>query len=647
MILSIDFETRSRVDLKTRGLDVYSSDASTEILCLAAGFSPKEVEVWPASEVPNWVLEYVAGNGKVAAWNAAFEYNIWNRVGAKRLGWPKINWTQMVDSMAIAAANNIPQDLETAGEVVNSEFQKDKRGKRLIQLLCKPQRDGKFKTDEALMQELFDYCKRDVQTEMAIVSSLRPLTPPEQEMWVITQRINERGVPVDPQELDNMIGVVSKELDVINQRITKLTGGIEVTKRDQLLKWFRNNGVPLTDMQAETIEAEANKSHTNPDVAAVLQLRASGAKTSVTKFNKMAEVQVDSRIRNGLVYHGASTGRWASRGINLHNIARPALWMKDKDIADAVELALVQGDHAAMRERFGDKTMDACASIVRNAIKAPKGYTFVDADLSSIENRVASWIAGQNDKVELFRKGLDEYKAFASTSLYNVPYDQVTKDMRQVSKSAVLGCMFGQGAKGLVAYADSMGVTLSLRQATEAVNAYRGSYAKVKNCWFEMGQAAADAVRNPGTPYKAGKTTLKVARGALWMQLPSGRLICWQRPELVEELTPWGKMADVLYVVSQNTFTRQWGRNKLIGSSIFQSSVQGTARDFLAEATRTLEREGVYILNLIHDENLSMSKLEDAKATEEQLMKALTTPPAWAPNFPLAAEAWIDTRYRK
>jgi DNA polymerase len=646
MVLSIDFETRSRIDLKERGLDVYSSDASTEILCLAAGTSPDHVEVWTPDQVPQWVFDHVASGGTVSAWNAAFEWHIWNRVGA-RLGWPEIKWVQMVDSMGVAAANNIPQDLDTAGEVMGAEFQKDKRGKKLIQLLCKPQRTGAFNEDPALMAELLEYCKRDVQTEISIVSKLRPLTASEQDMWVITQKINQRGVPVDARELQNIIQVVDKEMQAINGRITTLTGGIEVTKRDQLLRWFREHGVLLTDMQAETIEAESKKAHEDPLVDEVLQLRTNGAKTSVTKFSKMAEVQVGSRIRNGLVYHGASTGRWASRGINLQNIARPAMWMKDKDIEDAVELALVKGDYEGMRARFGDKTMDACASIVRNAIKAPQGYSFIDADLSSIENRVASWIAGQNDKVEMFRKGLDEYKTFASTSLYHVPYDEVTKDMRQISKSAVLGCMFGQGAKGLVAYAESMGVVLTLAQSEQAVEAYRLSYAKVKNCWYAMGQAAVDAVRNPGKAFPAGKVMIKVAKGALWMQLPSGRLICWQRPEIAQEYTPWGKLADVVYVVSQNTFTRKWGRNKLIGSSIFQSSVQGTARDFLAEATRTLEGEGVDVLNLIHDENLSMSRTEDAKIVEEKLMRALTTPPVWADNFPLAAESWIDTRYRK
>jgi len=645
-ILSIDFETRSRIDLKDRGLDVYARDHSTEIICIAAGFDSGHVGVWAPKNVPNWVLDHAANKGVISAWNAAFEYHIWNHVGSC-LGWPQLRLPQLVDSMAIAAANNLPQDLDTAGEVTGSEFQKDKRGKKLIQLLSKPKRDGTFNEDPELLAEMFDYCKRDVQTEISIVQGLRKLTQHEQAVWVLTQVINQRGVPVDPRELDNICRIVDLELNHINEHIKQITGGIEVTKRDQLLKWFQANGLDLPNMQAETIEKEAKKTHANKDIDTVLKLRSEGAKTSVTKFTKMAEVQVGGRIRNGLVYHGASTGRWASRGINLQNIARPAIWMKDEDIADTVELGLVQGDYVSLKERFGNRTMDVCSSVVRNAIKAPEGFTFVDADLSSIENRVASWIAGQNDKVELFRKGLDEYKTFAATSLYKIPYEEVTKDMRQVSKSAVLGCMFGQGAKGLVDYADGMGVVLSPAQAEEAVNAYRMSYAKVKNCWYQMGQAAIDAIGSPGQSFRAGKVMLKVTNDALWMQLPSGRLICWQRPEVVQEYTPWGKLADVVYVVSQNTFTRKWGRNKLIGSSIFQSAVQGTARDFLAEPALRLEGQGVSIINLVHDEILALSRVELAKEVESLLMQFLTTPPDWAPDFPLAAESWIDTRYRK
>lgn len=962
MILSMDFETRSVVDLPDCGLDVYSSHPSTEIICLAAGYHERTVSVWAPEDVPEWVFEHIRSGGKVSAWNAGFELCIWNRVGAK-LGWPELKIEQVIDSMAIAAANNLPQDLDTAGEVLNSEFQKDKRGKKLIQLLSKPNKEGKFNKDPDLLKEMFDYCRRDVQTEMSIVKGLRPLSPEEQTIWELTQRINARGVSVDVEELKRMVEVVDKELAVINAEIKELTGGIEVTKREQLLKWFHDHGLKLPNMQAETVERAAAEAHDDPTVARVLSLRAEGAKTSVSKFAKMLEMQVDGRIRNGLVYHGASTGRWASRGINLQNIARPAVWMKDADIEDAVELALVGGDYGGMRARFGAKTMEACASIVRNALKAPDGFVYVDADLSSIENRVAAWVAHQDDKLELFRQGLDEYKTFASTSLYNVPYEEVTKDMRQVSKSAVLGCfgadtrvvtkeglkrivdvtpgdylwdgvewvksdgaafmghkwvidlvgvqvtpdhlvlteegwqeaqkvdlksalaladglssgirsivesftpqlgviaatnemcrsvtfakgkapsanladfrqpgraawrkvgtmscrtpkhgkggstaglqqshvatiqktpnlkimgagvfmcakngetalqrfldsskgcwatmtpqwsltgsttmgrtrqktcalhqepnsatirgatcwfggkgvsgpppsfganlqtcteahqpwgessgkvsrqnksswskpvaevptydvincgprnrftiltsagplivhncMYGQGGKGLVAYAAGMGVTLELELAETAVQVYRQDYAKVKNCWYAMGQAAIDAIKNPGTAFRAGRVLLKVSKGALWMQLPSGRLICWQKPEVRKELTPWGKMAEMVYVFGQNTFTRKWGMNKLIGSSIFQSSVQGIARDFIAEPAWRLDRDGVLVVNLVHDEILALARVEEAKEVEQKLLTEMTTPPVWAPNFPLAAESWISLRYRK
>jgi DNA polymerase len=337
------------------------------------------------------------------------------------------------------------------------------------------------------------------------------------------------------------------------------------------------------------------------------------------------------------VYHGASTGRFASRGgLNLQNIARPTL--ADDAIEEATERILVRGEGG---------TMDELSSLVRAAIKAPEGYTFVDADFSSIENRVASWISGQNDVLEAFRLGLDEYKQFASTALYFVPYDEVTKDMRQVSKSAVLGSMYGQGAKGLVEYADGMGVKLTPAEAEKAVKAYRGKYAKVKNSWYDMETQAINAINVPGTAFRSGKVLFKVAKDALWMQLPSGRLICWRHPQVEKQLTPWGAMKDGITVWNQNTFTRKWGRNKLIGSSIFQSAVQATARDMLTEAMLSLDDHGYDVLLCVHDEILILSEESKAKESESKMLEIMVKPPAWAPEFPLAAESWISKRYRK
>jgi DNA polymerase len=194
-----------------------------------------------------------------------------------------------------------------------------------------------------------------------------------------------------------------------------------------------------------------------------------------------------------------------------------------------------------------------------------------------------------------------------------------------------------------------MGVKLNEAQAKNAVDNYRSSYARVKALWTACETAALDAVQNPGTGFFAGKKIkMKVAKKALWMQLPSGRLICWQRPEIELLTTPWETEKLGVTVHSQNTVTRQWGRNPLIGSSIFQSAVQGTARDFLANAMLNLELNGYELINSIHDEVLLLVDEDKAEeALENDVMHIMTTPPVWAPDFPLGAEGWVGKRYRK
>jgi DNA polymerase bacteriophage-type len=650
MIYSIDFETRSTIDLTEQGLDIYANDDTTEVLCIAFGTTPQNVKVTvprPTANLDlNDLLAYVRGGGKIQAWNAMFEYAIWNCVCVPKYGWPPLRLEQCIDTMAIAAANNVPQSLGDAAIFMDANQQKDTRGRYLIQKLCKPTRKGGFENDPELMRELFDYCAQDVRAEIAIGSVLRPLSDVEQEVWTLTQRINLRGVPVDSNELHNAVLAVVRAQDAIDNECVALTG-FKPSERAKLMSWVnaRLNSIgykgigdqPMRDFTAEAVSAMLVYTNLDRLVRRALELRQEGSQTSVAKYAKMMEIQREGRIRNTLVYHGASTGRWASRGgLNLQNIARPTL--SDEEIESAIPRAF----------NDGMATMQELSSLVRSAIRAPEGKTFVDVDFSSIENRVGVWLAGQNDKVELFRKGLDEYKVFASESLYRVPYDQVTKDQRQVSKSAVLGAMFGQGARGLVTYAAGMGVKMSEGQAKSAVDGYRSSYSKVKNLWALCETAAIDAVQNPGMGYMAGKKIkMKMAKDALWMQLPSGRLICWQRPQLELTVTPWGQEKLAVTVHNQNTYTRQWTRNALIGSSIFQSAVQGTARDFLADSVKKLELESVEIVNLIHDEILMLVTEDKAEQTLNRVMEVMNTPPEWASDFPLACEGWISKRYRK
>jgi len=634
MLVNLDFEVRSKVDLPTYGLDIYSSDPSTEVICMAYSIDGGPVKLWtPDTALPMFMFE---DKTWFQGWNVMFEWHIMKYV----LGLD-IRLERCIDTMAIAAANNVPQSLEDAAIFLGTVEQKDPIGKRLIQKLCKPQKDGTFNNDPVLLKQMYDYCMGDVRTEMAIGSVLRPLTAVEQDIWTLTQRINLRGVPVDPNELHSAVLAVVRAQDALDNELLAMTG-CKPSERAKLLAWLNERGAGLKDLTAETVSAMLVSTNLDPQIKRALELRQEGSQTSVAKYAKMMEIQREGRIRNTLVYHGASTGRWASRGgLNLQNIARPTLGTSETQeglIAAAIPRVFVDG--------VG--TMQELSSLVRSAIVAPHGQTFVDVDFSSIENRVGVYLAGQKDKVELFRKGLDEYKTFAADNLYHVSYDDVTKDQRQIAKSAVLGAMFGQGAKGLVKYAEGMGVKLSEGQAKNAVDNYRTSYALVKELWAQCESAAIQAVENPGNPFRAGsKITLKMAKNALWMQLPSGRLICWQRPQLELLTTPWGQQKVGVTVHSQNTYTRQWSRNQLIGSSLFQSAVQGTARDFLAEGLTRLDKAGYEVTNLIHDEYLLLTDEKNAEQTLADVLKMVTQPPKWAPDFPLAGDGWVSKRYKK
>ncbi len=453
-------------------------------------------------------------------------------------------------------------------------------------------------------------------------------------MWQVTNKINELGVPVDRKGCLNAINAVNIEHQKVND-ICHSIAGCRPNQVAKILEFLSSKGVELPDLTADTVRKELAKDHP-ADVMAVLEARQQGSQTAVAKYNKILELQMGDRVRNTLIYHGASTGRWASRGgLNLQNIARPTL--SDEDIVKAERRILEEG---------GSGTIDELSSLVRSAILARDNWTFVDMDFSSIENRVSSWLAEQDDKVEMFRKGLDEYKVFAS-QMYNVEYEAVDKSQRQVAKSAVLGSMFGQGAKGLVAYAEKMGVNLSPNESEALVKSYRTSYRKVQSMWYGLADEAMQAVKTPGLITQYNKIKFKMVGDALYMQLPSDRLICWQRPRIEQVSTPWGDIRPGLTVHSQNTYTRTWSRNNLIGSSIFQSAVQATARDFLSHAMIELDNMGFHIVNLIHDEILIEVPDEKSQQAYKVILQTMTTPPSWAEGFPLDADGWVSKRYKK
>lgn len=746
---SIDFETRSGSDIDL-GLPRYFADPDFKPLCLKF-MLPEEIVVgWEQEQGMDFstlepLFEHVRNGGLVRGWNVMFEYWAWAWC-TKNWGWPVLHLWQCVDTMAEAAAMNLPQSLGKCGPALGlpQDKVKDADGKALIRLLCCPQAapevrpaneyklvatykaaqtrlrkweeaGGRWRNDPQKLRQLYDYCGQDVVSEYTIANGLRRLSEYEQRVWIKTQEINLRGVPVAVEEVAPIAHVVAVESERLNARLERLTAG-EVTagsQRKGILDWINERMEPvatvevvtlrndimrvnyalpegvveefdgkvvikvmdvddlephllaevgkpgshrgtrpfLTGLDGDQVEAVIGKlqarerTPTEDTVLEVLQTRARVAQTSTAKLPKMVMVACpqDVTLKMMLAYHGASTGRYASRGgINLQNLVRPKL--SGGDIAVAHDI-LAMGDHDIAHMLWGERTMDAAVACIRGVLKAPPGYEFIDADFSSVENRVGVWLAGQNDKLEMFRAGLDEYKVFASQALYGVPYDQVTKDMRQMSKSAVLGCLFGQGWFGLIEYAKGYGVTLKPSKSKEVVKLYREEYAEVQKCWWACGDAMVDAVRHPGVVFEVGLLKFVVHKDFLWLKLPSGRAIAWYQPRLEMRRTPWGADKETVTTMGVNSVTKQWQRSVLLGSSAFQSGVQGTARDLQVNGVLNCEAAGYKVVLLVHDEQLSLVKQGwgDVNEYGSLMCKA----PTWAGNLPLAFEGWRGMRFQK
>ena len=171
--VSLDYETYSECDLKTCGAWVYSEHPSTEVICMGYAYGRAEPELWlPGQPLPKFVQN--PNQYPLHAWNSFFEYCIWHNT----LKWSKVRMSMFYDTMAVAASMAFPLSLDKAGRAIGipEDMQKLKRGRYLINKLCKPQRGVRIK-DPDLLEELYEYCRQDVRAERHILEVLNDAQP--------------------------------------------------------------------------------------------------------------------------------------------------------------------------------------------------------------------------------------------------------------------------------------------------------------------------------------------------------------------------------------------------------------------------------------------------------------------------------------
>ncbi len=352
--LSIDLETFSDKDLRKSGVYRYVESPVFEILLFGVSVDGGPVTVYDlcSGEVlPDEILSAIADDTVTkTAFNASFE-RICLSVYLRRhyphyfqsYGSPEdsagnyLNPTSWRCTMVLAAYNGLPLSLEMVGGVLGFEEQKLKEGKDLVRYFCipcKPTKSNGGRTRNLPEHapdrwELFKkYNERDVQVEMQIQERLRNFPVPDDvwDQYHLDQMINDRGIMVDPDVVEQAIRIDTFARTSITEKLHTLTHLDNPNSVAQMKGWLSENGMEMVSLGKKEVAQALTDA---PDkIRQVLSLRLQLAKSSVRKYQAMeSAVCEDGRCRGMFQFYGANrSGRWCLTGD--HEVLTPEGWKR-------------------------------------------------------------------------------------------------------------------------------------------------------------------------------------------------------------------------------------------------------------------------------------------------------------------------------
>ena len=642
--LVIDFETRSECDLKKCGAHVYASHPTTTILCM--GFSYQGgYYLWKDGEsLPAILFEAIHNADRIVAHNYMFEYWIWNIVGCDKFLFPAIPANRWDCTMSRALALSLPRSLGKLSEAIGLDVQKDMKGNRVMLKLSKPRKPTQNNPDlwhdnPEDFKILYDYCVTDVKVQTSLDKLLYRLSDNERKTWVLDFKINNRGIPVDINSVLKARSFCERYIEEQNTALQALTGG-RISSAGQvavILEFCNSYGVELTNLSKASV-GEALKGELPDVIRNVLTIRKNLSKSSIKKLDAMfLRSSNDNRIRGGLVYHAASTGRWGGSGIQIQNFPRPTI----ENPQGALDY-LNANDYDTFVSKYPD-VLEVISSCLRYFVKAPEGKEFVVSDFSAIEARVVFWLAKSKLGMDQFASGRDIYVEMAARIL-SKRVDQVTKDERQLGKQAILGCGYGMGHKKFKITCENYGMGISAELAKKAVETYRSTYLDIPKFWYGVEEAAVKAVRTDQVAIY-NNIKFKVIGAYLFCQLPSGRKLAYRQPLLKEIDTPWGNRRDRLTFLGVDSLTKKWIRQDTYGGKLVENITQACARDIMVNSMLNIEAQGHNIIFTVHDELVCETPVGGIVGKEFD--ETMAQRPEWAQDLPLKVETYLSDRYKK
>ena len=647
--LSIDLETFSDVDIAKCGAYKYAQSPNFEILLFGYSIDGGEVQVIDMAQgekIPEDILEMIVDENVLkTAYNAVFERVCLstylhrhhpNLINSRYLS--PYSWHC---TLVWAAYCGYPLSLKDAGAALGLEKQKLEEGKELIRYFCVPCNPTKVNGGRTRnlpehakeKWELFvSYNKRDVEVELQIQDKLsfNPVPDSVWDEYHIDQEINDRGILVDMQMVENAIKLDKRTRDVLVSTMQKITELENPNSVQQLRGWLGKSGMEMNSLGKKDVAAILP--NTTGDVKKVLQLRQQLAKSSVKKYHAMENAAGDdNRARGMFQFYGANrTGRFSGRLVQLQNL--PQNHLPDLDEARALVKA---GNFEAM-EMLYDDIPDTLSQLIRTAFIPAPGYRYYVADFSAIEARVLSFLAGEKWRIDVFKNGGDIYCASAS-QMFKVPVEKhgVNGHLRQKGKIAELALGYGGGAGALKAMgALSMG--LQEEELQPLVDAWRQANPQIVRFWWNVDSMIKKAIKEQTTT-KLGSISFQYAGTHLFIQLPSGRKLSYVEPRIGENKFG-GESIQYMGVGA----TKKWELLESYGPKFVENIIQAISRDILCYAMKNLRNER--IVAHVHDE-LIIECPPEAKL--EDICERMAQTPPWIKGLYLRADGFTADHYKK
>nr|PMC27545.1 hypothetical protein CJ225_04740 [Gardnerella vaginalis] len=640
--ISIDIETYSSTNLNQTGVYRYADSDDFELLLFgyATDFGPvKVVDLTQGEKIPAQIIKALDNPNIIkSAFNAQFERVCLSRYVGHRLkpaGWHC--------SRVWSATLGLPLSLRDVGSVLGLPRQKITAGKELVRYFCTPCKPTKANQNRTRnfpyhapdkWQQFKQYNQRDVEVEMEITQKLSwfPVPQSEWQNYWMDQDINDRGIKIDQQLVDNAIKCQSEFHDQYLEKAKELTGLANPNSPPQLKDWLTQQGVQVDSLSKAAVAQLLQ--NTTGKVHQVLALRKLLSKSSVKKYQAMQKAKCkDDRVHGLLQFYGANrTGRWAGRLVQVQNLPRNS--MPDLEASRAL---VKQGNFSALAMLY-DSVPDVLSQLIRTAFIPKENCHFYVADFSAVEARVIAWLSGEEWRQEAFAHNKDIYCASAS-QMFGVPVIKhgINGNLRQKGKIAELALGYG----GSIGALKAMGATklgLTEDELPPLVEMWRQASPHIVHFWWDIDKAAKVCIKTR-LPQESHDMKFTYRSGCMFLKLRSGRSLCYPQPKI--GINRFG--SESITFMGINT-VKKWSRIETYGAKLVENIVQATSRDLLAEAMHRLEAAGNPVVMHIHDEAVIEAPTGRSLAT---MVKIMTEVPDWANGLILNAAGFVGDFYKK